>query len=71
MFPTREEDHPDWHSTTAHSCDETVKLHEGLRQVKLLTNTSVKEGLPSGVLERAEELASPDQHHFMQRLTDC
>jgi len=67
MFPPRPEDDPDWKPTKVYSCDNSVKLWEGLRQAQLLTNTLVQHQLPADILARSAELAHPDQDHMMQR----
>ncbi|KAF6025449.1 MRPL37 [Bugula neritina] len=68
MFPPRPEDDPDWKPTKVYSCDNSVKLWEGLRQAQLLTNTLVQHQLPADILARSAELAHPDQDHMMQRI---
>lgn len=67
MFPPRPEDDPDWNPAPAYVFDESVRIWEGLPQVKLLINSLVERELPSDILERADELSTEHQDHMMQR----
>ncbi|XP_067931930.1 large ribosomal subunit protein mL37-like [Watersipora subatra] len=67
MFPSRSEDHVDWHQTSAYTCNDQVKLWEGLPQVQILTNCLIERGLPPDVLTNLDQFSLPGQDHLIQR----
>lgn len=67
MFPPRLEDHVDYNPVEAYTCNETVKLWEGLSQIQILTNTLVEHQLPDDIISRGQEFSSTEQDHLMQR----